>query len=129
MTRLPLGTAADGQPVFRRDLWPSAEEVQAVIRREISPAIFRHRYAEVFSGNEAWNAIPGSGGQPYAWDPASTYIQETPYFPELGREPAPVGDIEGARLLVWLGNSVTTDHISPAGTIPADSPADRKSVV
>ena len=125
LTSQPLGAAADGTPVFLRDLWPSAEEVQAVIRREISPAIFRKWYAEVFSGNEAWNAIPVSGGQLYAWDPASTYIQEPPYFPELGLEPAPVGDIEGARLLVWLGNSVTTDAISPAGTIPADSPAGR----
>ncbi len=125
LTSQPLGAAADGTPVFLRDLWPSAEEVQAVIRREISPAIFRKWYAEVFSGNEAWNAIPVSGGQLYAWDPASTYIQEPPYFPELGLEPAAVGDIEGARLLVWLGNSVTTDAISPAGTIPADSPAGR----
>jgi aconitate hydratase len=125
LTSQPLGAAADGKPVFLRDLWPSAEEVQDVIRREISPAIFRRRYAEVFSGNEAWNAIPVSAGQLYAWDPASTYIQEPPYFPELGLEPAAVGDIEGARLLVWLGHSVTTDAISPAGTIPADSPAGR----
>jgi len=125
LTSQPLGTAADGQPVFLRDLWPPAEEVQSVIRKEISPAIFRRRYAEVFSGNEAWNAIPVSGGQLYAWDPASTYIQEPPYFPDLGLAPAAVGDIEGARLLVLLGNSITTDAISPAGTIPADSPAGR----
>jgi aconitate hydratase len=125
LTREPLGTAADGSAVYLRDLWPSPEEVEAVIRREISPTIFRERYAEVFSGNEAWNAIPVSGGELYPWDPDSTYIQEPPFFPDLGQEPAPLGDLEGARLLVWLGNSVTTDHISPAGTIPADSPAGR----
>jgi aconitate hydratase len=125
LTSQPLGTAADGSPVFLHDLWPSQEEVAAVIRREISPTLFRKRYAEVFTGNETWNAIPASGGELYAWDPASTYIQEPPFFPDLSAEPSAVGDIEGARLLVWLGNSVTTDHISPAGTIPADSPAGR----
>jgi aconitate hydratase len=125
LTRQPLGGAADGSRVFLRDLWPSPEEVQAVVRRELTPTIFRQRYAEVFSGNEAWNAIPVTGGERYAWDPASTYIQEPPFFADLGEERTPVGDILGARLLVWVGNSVTTDHISPAGTIPADSPAGR----
>ena len=125
LTSQPLGAASDGNPVYLRDLWPSPDEVLAVIRREISPAIFRKRYAEVFDGNEAWNAIPVSGSLLYPWEPASTYIQEPPFFPELGAEPPPVSDIQGARLLAWLGNSVTTDHISPAGTIPADSPAGR----
>jgi aconitate hydratase len=125
MTSEPLGATADGTPVYLRDLWPSPDEVQAVIRRDISPAIFRDRYSEVFSGNESWNAIPVPGGELYAWEPESTYIQEPPFFAELGADPTPVGDIEGARLLVWLGNSVTTDHISPAGTIPADSAAGR----
>jgi aconitate hydratase len=125
LTREPLGTGGDGKPVFLSEIWPPAEEIETVIRRDITPAIFRDRYAEVFSGNEAWNAIPISGSELYAWDPTSTYIQEPPFFPELGVEPEPVRDIEGARLLVWLGNSVTTDHISPAGTIPADSPAGR----
>jgi aconitate hydratase len=125
LTHQPLGTGADGRPVFLRELWPSPQQVQAVIHQEISPAIFRQRYAEVFSGNEAWNAIPVLGGGLYSWDPASTYIQEPPFFPELTAEPPTPADIEGARLLVWLGDSVTTDHISPAGTIPADSPAGR----
>jgi aconitate hydratase len=125
LTRQPLGAGADGHPVFLRDLWPSPQEIEAVIRQEISPAIFHQRYGEVFTGNEAWNAIPVSGGDLYAWDPASTYIQEPPFFPALSAEPPSPTDIEGARLLVWLGNSVTTDHISPAGTIPADSPAGR----
>jgi aconitate hydratase len=125
LTSQPLGVGADGAPVFLRELWPSPDEVAEVIRREISPAIFRQRYAEVFDGNEVWNAIQISGGDLYAWDPASTYIQEPPFFAELSPQPAEVRDIEQARLLVWLGDSVTTDHISPAGTIPADSPAGR----
>jgi aconitate hydratase len=125
LTRDPLGAGADGQPVYLRDLWPSPAEISEIIRRDLTPEIFRERYAEVFSGNEAWNAIPVSGGERYAWDPESTYIQEPPFFADLKAEPPTPGDIEGARLLVWLGDSVTTDHISPAGTIPADSPAGR----
>ncbi|HMK08809.1 MAG TPA: aconitate hydratase AcnA, partial [Anaerolineales bacterium] len=125
LTTQPVGRGADGSPVYLRDLWPSPREVEEIVRREISPAIFREHYAEVFSGNEAWNEIPLTGGNLYPWEAASTYIQEPPFFPHLSPEPAPIGDIEGARALVWMGNSVTTDHISPAGTIPADSPAGR----
>jgi aconitate hydratase len=123
LTHEPLGTAADGTPVHLREVWPTPAEIEAVIRNDITPAIFRHRYAEVFTGNEVWNAVPVSGGELYAWDPQSTYIQEPPFFPDLAGTPAPIPDVAGARVLVMLGNSVTTDHISPAGTIPADSPA------
>ncbi|HKY84744.1 MAG TPA: aconitate hydratase AcnA [Anaerolineales bacterium] len=125
LTRDPLGKAADGAPVHLRDLWPTPEEVEAVIRHEITPSIFRNRYAEVFTGNPTWNAIPVSAGELYPWDPDSTYIQEPPFFPEWSDEPPPVSDVVGARVLVLLGDSVTTDHISPAGTIPADAPAGR----
>jgi aconitate hydratase len=125
LTRDPLGKAADGAPVHLRDLWPTPAEVEAVIRHEITPSIFRNCYAEVFTGNPTWNAIPVSGGELYPWDPDSTYIQEPPFFPEWRDEPAPVSDVVGARVLVLLGDSVTTDHISPAGTIPADAPAGR----
>jgi len=125
LTRQPLGTAADGTPVYLHEVWPSPDDVQAVIRARITPEIFAQRYAEVFTGNEAWNAIPVQGGELYAWDPESTYIQEPPFFADDAARPDPEADIEGARLLVWLGDSVTTDHISPAGVIPVDSPAGR----
>jgi len=121
----PLGHDSSGHPVYLRELWPSQAEVQGAVGRFLSPDLFRSRYADVFSGNPAWNAVPVSGGGLYAWDPASTYIQEPPFFADLMPESKAGGDIAGARVLVLLGDSVTTDHISPAGAIPADSPAGR----
>ncbi|HSR47487.1 MAG TPA: aconitate hydratase AcnA [Anaerolineales bacterium] len=125
LTTESLGTAPDGTPIYLRDLWPSPAEVQAVIQQEISPALFRERYAEVFTGNDSWNAIPPSDSQLYPWDPDSTYIQEPPFFDGIPDEPGTIPDLTGARVLALLGDSVTTDHISPAGVIPADSPAGR----
>jgi aconitate hydratase len=125
LTRDPLARGADGAPVYLHDLWPSPAEVSQVIQERISPEIFRRRYAEVFTGNKVWNAIPVTTGKLYAWEPDSTYIQEPPYFDDLSEAPAQPADIEGARVLALLGDSVTTDHISPAGVIPVDSPAGR----
>jgi len=121
--RDPLGTGIDGQPVFLKDLWPSRAEIEQVVQTTLSPEIFRQRYAEVFTGNPAWNAIPVSGGDLFAWSPESTYIQEPPFFQDFPPQASDPGDILGARALLLLGDSVTTDHISPAGAIQADSPA------
>ncbi len=125
LTTEPLGVDKEGRPVYLRDLWPSQREIQEVIERSLDPEMFRQRYADVFTGNELWNAIPVSGGELYPWDPDSTYIQEPPFFLDLTPEPPPIQEIRGARVLVLLGDSVTTDHISPAGAIPVDSPAGR----
>ncbi len=121
----PLGYDAAGEPVFLRDIWPTQEEVRQTIERSLSPEMFKERYADVFSGNATWNAIPVSGGELYEWNPQSTYIHEPPFFMDLGPEPPPIREIRGARVLALLGDSVTTDHISPAGAIPVDSPAGR----
>jgi aconitate hydratase len=119
----PLGDDRSGQPVYLRDIWPSSHEIQETIARCISPEMFKERYSDVFSGNEIWNSIKGSEGDLYKWDPGSTYIQEPPFFFDLNRDLTPVREILAARVLVVLGDSITTDHISPAGAIPADSPA------
>jgi aconitate hydratase len=119
----PLGSDPEGKPVFLHEIWPTAEEIQELISSSIEPGIFKERYAEVFTGNETWNAIPTSGGALYEWDPKSTYIQEPPFFVDLSAEPSPIQEINGARVLALLGDSVTTDHISPAGAIPLESPA------
>ncbi len=123
LTREPLGIAGDGRPVMLADIWPSPEEVRATIGEAITPELFREIYAAVFEGDERWRALPVPAGDRYAWDPASTYIASPPFFGDLGPEPAPAADITGARALALLGDSVTTDHISPAGSIPAWSPA------
>ncbi|OGT28130.1 MAG: aconitate hydratase 1 [Gammaproteobacteria bacterium RBG_16_66_13] len=125
LTREPLGTDATGRPVYLRDIWPSEHEIDDLIRRTLTPEVFRQRYADVFTGNETWNQIPVAGGDLYRWDPDSTYIQEPPFFSDLSLDPPALGDILGARVLAVLGHSITTDHISPAGAIPADSPAGR----
>ncbi|MDR7480943.1 MAG: aconitate hydratase AcnA [Armatimonadota bacterium] len=125
LTREPLGHDRDGQPVYLRDLWPSTREVQETMARAVSPDLFVERYRDVFTGDETWRTLPVPTGALYAWDPASTYVQEPPFFTDLRLEPAPPADITGARVLVLLGDSITTDHISPAGSIPADSPAGR----
>jgi aconitate hydratase A / 2-methylisocitrate dehydratase len=123
LTREPLGTGSDGRPVMLADIWPSPAEVRDVIRSAIDPELFRQTYATVFEGDERWTALPIPSGDRYAWDDASTYIANPPFFQGLTPEPAPVRDIVGARVLALLGDSVTTDHISPAGSIAAWSPA------
>src|SRR5262249_3778629 len=119
----PLATTPEGREVFPRGLWPSAEEIGATIAASVGGDLFERSYADVFSGDESWRSLESPAGDLYAWDPASTYVRQPPYFEGLQREPAPVPDIRGARCLVSLGASVTTDHISPAGSIKADSPA------
>jgi aconitate hydratase len=123
LTTEPLGTGTDGAPVFLKDIWPTQREVSDALAASLDPSMFARSYGNVFDGNPEWNAIPVAGGTSYAWNPDSTYIQEPPYFRGLTREPAPVADIVGARVLVMVGDSVTTDHISPAGDIAAGSPA------
>jgi aconitate hydratase len=121
----PLGTGKDGKPVHLRDLWPTQKEIADTIAASLDPGMFTKSYANVFDGNPRWNAIPVAGGERYAWDDASTYIHKPPFFQGLTLESQPVADIHGARVLVMVGDSVTTDHISPAGDIAEDSPAGR----
>jgi aconitate hydratase len=121
--REPVGFDPNGQPVFLRDIWPSQEEIQGTIRESLDPEMFRARYARVFEGDERWRSLPVPEGDLYEWDPDSTYIQEPPFFREFSLEPPPLQDIRGARVLAVLGDTVTTDHISPAGSIPVNSPA------
>jgi len=123
LTEEPIGTGSDGQPVFLKDIWPTSHEVQAVINEHISREMFESRYADVFKGDEHWQGIETSRGVTYAWDPASTYVQNPPYFQGMTAQPEPVEDIEGARILGLFGDKITTDHISPAGSIKKDSPA------
>src|SRR5512143_56168 len=123
--REPLGTGRDGKPVFLRDVWPSQREIADAIAASLEPGMFAKNYGNVFDGNPRWNAIPVGGGELYAWDANSTYIHEPPFFQGLTPEPAAVRDLHGARCLVMVGDSVTTDHISPAGDIALASPAGR----
>ena len=119
----PLGRGSDGEDVFLHDLWPSRDEIDAVIGEYVRGEMYRDVYADVFTGDERWRALETPQGELYAWDPDSTYVRLPPYFEGMPREPEPVADVEGARCLVLLGDSVTTDHISPAGAIRPDSPA------
>ena len=121
----PLGRDRNGQPVYLREIWPSRRLVQDTIEKSLKPEMFAQQYSDVFSGNDTWNAVPVVGGDLYVWEAESTYIQEPPFFTDLGAEPEPISDIASARCLVMLGDSVTTDHISPAGAIPAKGPAGR----
>jgi len=121
----PLGRDADGRPVFLADIWPDAAEVQATIDVSVTKEMFAADYADVFAGDERWRSLPTPEGDTFAWDAASTYVRKPPYFEGMARQPAPVSDIRGARVLAKLGDSVTTDHISPAGSIKPDSPAGR----
>ncbi|MDR2381034.1 MAG: aconitate hydratase AcnA [Bifidobacteriaceae bacterium] len=121
----PLGFDQDAQPVFLRDVWPTPEEVQAVIDATVSRDMFEASYQDVFAGDRRWRALPVPEGAVFEWDEASTYVRKPPYFENMGARPEPVADILGARVLAKLGDSVTTDHISPAGNIKADSPAGR----
>jgi len=119
----PLGTGSDGNPVYLRDIWPDAAEVQATIDASIDTAMFDHQYSSVFEGDERWRSLPTPDGATFDWDAESTYVRKPPYFDGMTLETSPVSDIHGARVLAKLGDSVTTDHISPAGSIKADSPA------
>ena len=121
----PLGTGTDGQPVYLRDIWPTDAEVQEVIRQAIDDDMYARRYADVFAGDQTWQNLPTPTGSTFSWDADSTYVRKPPYFEGMQPVPAPVTDVTGARVLAKLGDSVTTDHISPAGAIKADSPAGR----
>ncbi len=125
LTREPLGQGKDGEPVFLRDIWPTTAEIAAVQRKSVTPAMFAKRYGDVFKGDKSWQGIKVAGGQTYAWDIGSTYVQNPPYFENMSMTPAPVTDIIEARVLAIFGDSITTDHISPAGSIRAVSPAGR----
>jgi len=125
LTREPLGHDETGRPVMLADVWPSPEEVRDVVQECLRPEMYRKRYAAAFDSNEQWNAIEVTGGALYDWDEASDYIQEPPFLIDLKPEPEPIEAITGARCLALLGDSVTTDHISPAGAISKDSPAGR----
>ncbi len=125
ISREPLGTDHDGNPVLLADIWPTPAEVQAAIDGAIDADMFTSRYADVFAGDERWQGLPTPTGNTFDWDVDSTYVRKPPYFEGMSRTPSPVADIAGARVLAMLGDSVTTDHISPAGSIKADSPAGR----
>ena len=118
-----LGIDPAGEPVYLADIWPSAREVQRVVDESIDAQMFANRYSNVFTGDENWRSLATPSGDTFQWDPASTYVRKPPYFDGMQREPSPVVDITGARVLLKLGDSVTTDHISPAGSIRPDSPA------
>jgi len=119
----PIGYDPDGYPVYLRDIWFSPEELKDLMEKVIDPEDFRQNYARIFEGEEAWKALSAPTGDLYAWDPDSTYIRKAPFFEDVTREVPPLRDIEGARVLLVLGDSITTDHISPAGSIPSSSPA------
>jgi len=120
-----LGKDKDGKPVYLKDIWPSATEIEQVIASSISSEMFTKDYASVFEGDHRWKSLPTPTGKTFDWDPKSTYVRKPPYFDGMPREPRPVTDIDGARVLARLGDSVTTDHISPAGSIKPDSPASK----
>ncbi|MDJ0927930.1 MAG: aconitate hydratase AcnA [Gammaproteobacteria bacterium] len=119
----PLGKDRNGEAVYLRDIWPSQAEIQEIVMGNIDSAMFRQSYATVFDGDSNWQELATPTGEKYTWDAQSTYVRNPPYFEGMGREPAPIGDIDGARVLALLGDSTTTDHISPAGSIAKDSPA------
>ncbi|MFD1954912.1 aconitate hydratase AcnA [Paenibacillus thailandensis] len=125
LTSEPIGYDPDDKPVYLRDIWPTSKEIAEAEEAALSPDMFRDKYANVYTQNERWNAIDVPKGESYAWDPDSTYIQNPPFFEGLGSEPEDIRDIQDASVLALLGDSVTTDHISPAGNIKVDSPAGR----
>jgi aconitate hydratase len=125
MTEEPLGTGGDGQPVYLRDIWPTSEEVEDLVATHVLPSMFDEQYSTVLEGTHHWDGLEVAEGDLYGWDPDSTYIREPPFFVDLPAEVPGVSDIEGARALALLGDSITTDHISPAGAFPEDGPAGR----
>ncbi|HXN92682.1 MAG TPA: aconitate hydratase AcnA [Candidatus Sulfotelmatobacter sp.] len=125
LTKEPVGHTPGGKPVMLSELWPSQEEVNSVVQKCVKQEMFRREYSRIFEGDEHWKSMAAPTGPIFAWDPSSTYVKEPPYFEGFGPAPKALTDIEGARVLAMVGDSVTTDHISPAGSIPADSPAGR----
>ncbi|CCE22010.1 aconitate hydratase AcnA [Methylotuvimicrobium alcaliphilum] len=123
MTREAIGQGSDGDPVFLRDIWPTTEEIDDVVQKFVTPEMFRERYADVFTGTQAWQAIAVAGSERYQWNEQSTYIRKPPFFEGLGGGPETIGRLADMRVLALFGDSVTTDHISPAGQIAPDSPA------
>ena len=123
MVNDPIGTGTDGQPVYLRDIWPSPAEIAEVVQDAVAAEMFTRDYADVFQGDDRWRGLDVPSGDTFAWDEYSTYVRRPPYFDDMPDEPEPVTDIHGARVLALLGDSVTTDHISPAGAIKTDSPA------
>jgi aconitate hydratase len=123
LTTEPIGIGSAGKPVYLSDIWPSPAEIEEVVHGSVAPEMFSRDYADVFAGDERWRELDVPAGEVFAWDEASTYVRRPPYFDGMPAEPAPVTDVHGARVLAVLGDSVTTDHISPAGAIKADSPA------
>jgi aconitate hydratase len=123
ITTEPLGLDAQGEPVYLRDLWPTPHEIEEVVDSALASEMFTHEYAGVFDGDEEWRSLPTPEGDTFEWESESTYVRKPPYFEGMGKTPAPVTDVSGARVLAKLGDSVTTDHISPAGAIKKDSPA------
>jgi aconitate hydratase A / 2-methylisocitrate dehydratase len=123
VTTEPLGTGRDGKPVYLKDLWPSEREVQAAVLAAVNAQMFKQQYASVFEGDDRWRSLPVPTGDRFAWEDDSTYIRKPPFLEHLTHEPKPLESIAGARVLAVLGDSITTDHISPAGSIRADSPA------
>jgi aconitate hydratase len=121
----PLGTGSDGQPVYLKDVWPTQDEVRDAVTHFVRSEMFTKEYGEVFEGDESWRALPVPEGDLFAWDPASTYVKHPPYFVDMAEQPGPAEDIRGARVLALLGDSITTDHISPAGSIKEQGPAGR----
>jgi aconitate hydratase len=119
----PIGRGRDGEPVFLKEIWPSQREIQETVLRSVRAEMFHKEYGAVFQGDERWNSLPVPAGDLYEWDDASTYVKNPPYFVGMGVEPAPVAQIAGARVLAVLGDSITTDHISPAGSIKVQGPA------
>ncbi|HWB29199.1 MAG TPA: aconitase family protein, partial [Vicinamibacterales bacterium] len=123
LTTEPLGTGKDGKPVYLKDIWPTQQEIQTTMLAAVSADMFRQQYASVFTGDQMWQSLPVPTGDRFAWEADSTYIRRPPFIENLSKEPAPLVEIAGARVLALLGDSITTDHISPAGSIKADTPA------
>ncbi len=123
LTTQPIGQGSDGKDVYLKDIWPSNKEIQSFIQQNVTRAMFEEKYADVFKGDAHWQAVDAPRSETYAWDDASTYVQNPPYFQGMGKQPAAIGDIKGARILGLFGDKITTDHIAPAGSIKAASPA------
>ena len=123
LTAEPLGHDPNGNPVYLKEIWPSKEEIKNIIKDYLSPLMFDHEYSNVFTGNKTWNEVRITGEKVYSWDPSSTYIKQPPFFEGIRKEISPLVPVDNARVLAVLGNTITTDHISPAGAIPVHSPA------